>query len=56
MKKGSNTGATYSNNTWTNQSVYIEKINGTDKESGHKSTVYSITGKATLNNQTGSNR
>ena len=55
MKKGSNTGATYSNNTWTNQSVYIEKINGTDKESGHKSTVYSITGKATLNNQTGSN-
>ena len=55
MKKGSNTGATYSNNTWTNQSVYIEKINGTDKESGHKSTVYSIIGKATLNNQTGSN-
>ena len=55
MKKGSNTGATYSNNTWTNQSVYIEKINGIDKESGHKSTVYSITGKATLNNQTGSN-
>ena len=55
MKKGNNTGATYSNNTWTNQSVYIEKINGTDKESGHKSTVYSIIGKATLNNQTGSN-
>ena len=55
MKKGSNTGATYSNNTWTNQSVYIEKINGTDKESGHKSTVYSVTGKTTLNNQTGSN-
>ena len=52
MKLGSSTGSAYTNNTWTNQSVYIALNNGTDSNSGHKSTTYSVSGAETLSNQT----
>ena len=37
-------GQVYVNNTWINQSVYVELIEGTDELSGHANTVYTITG------------
>ena len=40
MKKGSASGAAYSNGSWTNQSVYLAAVNGTDTLSKHKSTVF----------------
>ena len=44
MKLNNNTGANYTNNTWTNKDVYIEAVHGTDGQSGHKETTYSING------------
>ena len=54
MKLGSASGNNYTNDSWTNQSVYISLNNGTDLESGHKSTTYTITknGTAYSSNQT----
>ena len=54
MKLGSASGNNYTNDSWTNQSVYISLNNGTDLESGHKSTKYTITknGTAYSSNQT----
>ena len=54
MKLDSSTGSSYSNNTWTNHSVYISLNNGSDETngSGHSSTTYSISGSATQSNQT----
>ncbi len=44
MKLGSSTGANYISNTWTNQSVYVAPINGSDALSGHSITNYDVTG------------
>jgi hypothetical protein len=44
MKKGSSVGDNYTQNTWTNQSVYLEKIDGSDMQSGHSSTTYTVSG------------
>jgi len=46
MKQGGSTETAYTNNTWTNQNVYIHLNNGTDEVggSGHKTTTYTITG------------
>ena len=54
MKLDSSTGSSYTNNTWTNHSVYISLNNGSDETngSGHSSTTYSISGSATQSNQT----
>ena len=54
MKIGSSTGSLYTNETWTNQSVYIEPVNGLDEHSGHNTTTYSVSGAITLDNQTAS--
>ncbi len=37
-------GQVYVNNTWTNQSIYVELVEGTDELSGHSNTVYSVIG------------
>lgn len=37
-------GQIYVNNTWTNQNIYAELVDGTDELSGHANTVYTITG------------
>lgn len=50
MKLGDNKGNDYTDGTWTNQNVYIAKQNGTDALSGHKSTVYNVTGKSNISN------
>ena len=42
-KKDSSTGELYTYDTWTNTNVYIEKTNGSDPESGHKKTTYTVT-------------
>ena len=42
MKLGTSEGNKYTNDTWTNQNVYIELNSGYDSESGHKSTRYSV--------------
>ncbi len=44
MKKESSAGVDYENDTWTNKSVYIRLVEGTDNETGHKQTTYSING------------
>ena len=45
MKLGDNKGATYTNNSWTNQSVWMAiSDNGKDNQSGVLKTTYSITG------------
>lgn len=44
MKIGSSAGDNYTQNTWTNQSVYLEKIDGSDMQSGHASTTYTVSG------------
>ena len=53
MKLDSSTGSNYTNDTWTNQNVYIAPVNGSDAASQHNTTVYSISGKITATNQTG---
>ena len=50
MKLGDNKGNDYADGTWTNQNVYIAKQDGTDALSGHKSTVYNVTGKSNISN------
>ena len=35
-------GEDYTLDTWTDKSIYIEKVNGTDEESGHKQTTITI--------------
>jgi len=54
MKLGSDSGSNYTNNTWTNQSVYIAVVNGTDAHSGHQKTEYVVTHayEDNLNNKT----
>ena len=52
MKLGTSNGEAYTNNTWTNQSVYIEQVDGTDEHSEHSKTTYSITGAMDISNQT----
>ena len=52
MKLGNSEGTTYTNDTYTNQNVYIEQVEGTDEHSGHKTTTYSVKGPITLENQT----
>ena len=42
-KKDSSTGELYTYDTWANTNVYIEKTNGSDPESGHKKTTYTVT-------------
>ena len=42
MKLGSSSGQNYINNTYTNENVWIGINNGTDGQSGHKSTCYYI--------------
>ena len=50
MKLGSSSGSNYANGAWTNQSVYIAKVDGADVpcvgdssvKSGHKSTTYTV--------------
>lgn len=37
-------GQVYVSDTWTNQNVYVELVDGTDELSGHASTVYEISG------------
>ena len=44
MKIGNDEENKYINDTWTNESVYIELNDGSDEASGHKSTTYSING------------
>lgn len=44
MKLENSTGNDYENDTWTNQNVYVELNNGSDEQSGHKTTTYSING------------
>ena len=41
-KKNTSTGEIYTYDTWTNTNVYIEKVNGSDPESGHKRTSYTV--------------
>ena len=41
-KKNTSTGETYTYDTWTSTNVYIEKVNGSDPESGHKRTSYTV--------------
>jgi uncharacterized repeat protein (TIGR02543 family) len=48
LKQGSSTGLAYTNDTWTNQDVYIEKVDGTDDLSGHKTTTYEVSGANTV--------
>ncbi len=45
MKLGSSSGSAYTSGNWTNQSVYVAAVNGSDgaNESGHKSTTFSVT-------------
>lgn len=52
MKLDNASGENYINDNWTNHSVYIQPVNGTDELGGHKSTIYNITGAQTLSNQT----
>ena len=58
MKIGNSSGSDYTDSEWTNQDIYIEKINGSDSngthKSGHKSTTYTVkkNGAAYLSNQT----
>ena len=42
MKLGSASGGAYGNNSWTNQSVYLAKNNGSDAHSGHRTTTYTV--------------
>ena len=44
LYKNNQEGATYTNDTWTNQDIYIELENGSDALSGHYATVYKIEG------------
>ncbi len=44
MKLNDSNGGTYSSDTWTNQSVYIAVNNGSDANSGHNSTKYTVDG------------
>ena len=44
MKLESLNGSDYTNNTWTNQTVYVYAEDGSDGQSGHASTTYSING------------
>ena len=48
MKLGSSSGNDYTNNSWTNNSVYVAKNNGSDGsgESGHSTTTWTIAGTA----------
>ena len=48
MKLGSAAGANYTDNTWTNQSIYLAPVNGSDDESGHSSTTYQVSGANTV--------
>lgn len=53
MKLNNESGTDYTNDTWTEQSVYIAINNGSDELSGHKTTTYSVnSGAATVNPQT----
>ena len=54
MKKGDSTGEDYEEDTWTNQSIYIAKVDGSDEHSGHQSTTYTVKkdGVEFLTNQT----
>ncbi len=52
MKLEDSQGETYTNDIWTNKSVYINQIEGTDEHSGHRITTYSVSGAITLENQT----
>ena len=54
MKLGSSTGTTYTSGNWTNQNVWVHKNDGSDSQSGHKSTTYTISA-ASLTNQTADN-
>jgi len=44
-------GEIYVNNTWTNQDIYAELVEGTDSLSGHSNTVYRIEGKEDFSEQ-----
>ena len=44
-------GEAYTSGSWTNKDVSIELNNGTDNLSGHKETVYDITGPVNKSNQ-----
>lgn len=52
MKLGNSEGTTYTNDTYTNQNVYIEQVQGADELSGHNKTTYSVRGAITLEDQT----
>ena len=41
-KEENNTGTDYKFNTWTDKNIYVEKVDGTDNESGHKITTMTI--------------
>ena len=41
-------GANYTNDTWTGQNVYLAPVNGSDLESGHNSTIYTVSGANTV--------
>jgi len=49
MKKGDSTGTDYTHNTWTNQNVYIELLEGSDAQSGVQSdAITNATGTITM--------
>ena len=48
LYKNNNQGQVYLNNSWTNQNVYAQLVNGTDNLSGHETTTYEVSGKVEL--------
>ena len=45
-------GQVYVNNSWTNQNIYAELVEGTDELSGHSTTTYKISGQMQEENST----
>ena len=41
-KQENSSGANYTFNTWADKDIYIEKVDGSDNESGHRITTYTV--------------
>lgn len=52
LYKNNQNGQVYLNNTWTNQSIYAELVDGTDYLSGHATTTYQISGQVDISKRT----